>query len=303
MAFFNITALAGANTTVSSLFGTSAFKQKMNAKQRIIREVLLLNCSVLLFDSDVLLLKDPLPGILALDPVDMLAQKDERVNSGFVSQSRTSFTHSFFRPTLASIHFLNHVIHYMPVWGLSDQPTTNRLIEENRVPAFRWGLLPEREYSSGLVFFRSHQFQWDPIGGARCNHSLEESSQITIHNNYIMGEWNKMYRLREMGLYPFDRNQEYSSTTAKYLVLEESHRIAGASALHLGGFENRSLSVGVELANRLHRSFVVPILPCSDEVQLQKCNLCGNQFRFCHHDILKRAVFPWKEHVPLFRQR
>ena len=70
--------------TAPSLFGTHVFKQKMNAKQRIIREVLLLNCSILLFDSDVLLLKDPLPGILALDPVDMLAQKDERVNSGFV---------------------------------------------------------------------------------------------------------------------------------------------------------------------------------------------------------------------------
>ena len=39
-----------------------------------------------------------------------------------------------------------------------------------------------------------------------------------------MGEWNKMYRLKEMGLYQFDKNQEYSSTTAKYLYVEESSR-------------------------------------------------------------------------------
>ncbi|KAK8832681.1 hypothetical protein WA577_004076 [Blastocystis sp. JDR] len=267
VAFFNITSLAGRVGTAPSLFGTNVFKQKMNAKQRIIREVLLLNCSCLLFDSDVILHKNPLPGILLRKHYDMLAQKDERVNSGFV----------FFRPTLTSIHFLNHVIRFMPVWGLSDQPTTNRLIDENRVPAFRWGLLPEEEYSSGLVFFAKHQFRWDAIN----------ATQVTIHNNYILGEWNKMYRLKEMGLYRFDKNREYSDTTATFLYLQESRR----------GFENRSLALGVELANRLNRSFVVPILPCSNEVQLSKCNLCGNQFRFCHHDILQNATLPWKEHV------
>ena len=151
-----------------SLFGTNVFKQKMNAKQRIIREVLLLNCSCLLFDSDVILHKNPLPGILLRKHYDMLAQKDERVNSGFVSPFPTVVMSSFFRPTLTSIHFLNHVIRFMSVWGLSDQPTTNRLIDENRVPAFRWGLLPEEEYSSGLVFFAKHQFRWDAISETGC---------------------------------------------------------------------------------------------------------------------------------------
>ena len=51
----------------------------------------------------------------------------------------------------------------MPIWELSDQPTTNRLIDESTVPNFRWGLLPEEEYSSGLVFFGKHQFKWDAI--------------------------------------------------------------------------------------------------------------------------------------------
>lgn len=40
------------------------------------------------------------------------------------------------------------------------------------------------------------------------------------HNNFVMHFENKMYRLRETGLYPFDFNGEYSSLTAKYLVLE-----------------------------------------------------------------------------------
>lgn len=39
-----------------------------------------------------------------------------------------------------------------------------------------------------------------------------------------MGEWNKMYRLKEMGLYRFDKNREYSDTTATFLYLQESRR-------------------------------------------------------------------------------
>lgn len=33
-----------------------------------------------------------------------------------------------------------------------------------------------------------------------------------------MGEWNKMYRLKEMGLYRFDKNREYSDTTATFCI-------------------------------------------------------------------------------------
>lgn len=40
------------------------------------------------------------------------------------------------------------------------------------------------------------------------------------HNNFVMHFENKMYRLRETGLYPFDFDAEYSSLSAKYLVLE-----------------------------------------------------------------------------------
>ena len=64
------------------------------------------------------------------------------------------------------------------------------------------------------------------------------------HNNFVMHFENKMYRLRETGLYPFDFDGEYSSLTAKYLVLEhypgrQSARLArrhpkrsSAGALH-----------------------------------------------------------------------
>lgn len=40
------------------------------------------------------------------------------------------------------------------------------------------------------------------------------------HNNYVVGYENKIYRLKETGLYSLDIDGEYSSLTAKYLVLE-----------------------------------------------------------------------------------
>ena len=40
------------------------------------------------------------------------------------------------------------------------------------------------------------------------------------HNNYVVGYQNKIYRLKETGLYQFDIDGEYSSLTAKYLVLD-----------------------------------------------------------------------------------
>lgn len=40
------------------------------------------------------------------------------------------------------------------------------------------------------------------------------------HNNYVVGYENKIYRLKETGLYNLDLDEEYSSLTAKYLVLE-----------------------------------------------------------------------------------
>lgn len=40
------------------------------------------------------------------------------------------------------------------------------------------------------------------------------------HNNYVMYYVNKLYRLKETGLYPFDLDHEYSDLNAKYLVLE-----------------------------------------------------------------------------------
>ena len=75
---------------------------------------------------------------------------------------------------------------------------------------FRLKLLPFDTVPSGEVFFKSHHYYWDPIS----------PKQLTIHNNYIHGLENKLYRFKEIKMYKLDRNREYSNPLAKYLTIE-----------------------------------------------------------------------------------
>ena len=42
-----------------------------------------------------------------------------------------------------------------------------------------------------------------------------------MHDNYIVGITNKIYRLKEMKMYTLDVNGEYSNPLARYLTIEK----------------------------------------------------------------------------------
>lgn len=119
------------------------------------------------------------------------------------------------------------------------------------------------------------------------------------HNNYVVGYENKIYRLKETGLYNLDLDEEYSSLTAKYLVLES---YAGMMIIRMFyDVENQyesGLRLLVRLANALNRHIVLPIFPCYVKERPEtECNLCGHQPINCHKDIMRQAKLSWKEHV------
>lgn len=184
-----------------SQFWSSIWFEKMAIKIKIIREALLLHLRILLFDSDVILMKDPIPPILEDSSYDIIAQKDKLICAGFM----------FVNPTLNSLKFLNRVLVTMRTKHISDQPAILHILRQNLQPSLRVKLLPEDTYSSGKVFFTSHQFRWDAIA----------DKQTIIHNNYVLGYSNKLYRLKEMGLYNLDVNGEYSSNTTRFVMLDE----------------------------------------------------------------------------------
>ena len=51
---------------------------------QIIRQVILLDYCALLFDSDVVIFKDPVSTILAYENYDLIAQKDAGICAGFM---------------------------------------------------------------------------------------------------------------------------------------------------------------------------------------------------------------------------
>lgn len=111
--------------------------------------------------------------------------------------------------------------------------------------------------------------------------------QVMAHNNYVIGHKNKVYRLREAGLYAFDVNQEYSNPDAKYITLEH---------FTSSNMMSNSIVVMVHIANALNRHFVVPEMPCREGLT-PPCNLCGYERFTCMKDSLEHAKLPWKEHV------
>lgn len=271
-----------------STFWSQLWFEKMAIKIKIIREVILLNLQILLFDSDVVLMNNPLPPILNHTSYDIIAQKDKFVCAGFMFELFSSVITRFVNATYNSYTFLNRVLKTMRTKQMSDQPSINYLLQHHIQPSLRVLLLPEHTFSSGRVFFASHQFQWDRIS----------EEQTIIHNNYVLGYANKLYRLKEMGLYQLDQDGEYSSNSTSFLILDElfGERADGEWWIEK---EKETLRIAVELANRLNRSLVLPVFRCVPSIQLPFCNACGNEEFHCHRDVLRNAIRPWKEHVEL----
>ena len=118
-----------------------------------------------------------------------------------------------------------------------------------------------------------------------------------MHNNYVIGYVNKIYRLKEMKMYPLDIGGEYSSPSARYLVLDSVSCSLSLDFLLSDFTKRKALRYVVSLANELNRSLVLPRFPCGWKFSVKWCNLCGSDDRYCYSSIMKEAKLPWKEHV------
>lgn len=196
-------------------------------------------------DCDIILFKDPWPVLSQYSEVnaDVVTQKDDSLNSGFM----------LLLPTKKTLSFLQSGSRYMVTNEELDQESLVAVLGRHR--GLRLILLPEDQFSSGRVFFSQHQFYWDPIA----------PQQIMMHNNYIVGSENKFYRWREMLFYEDDSDGYYSSPDRMYLMVDApEERKNNTLYLH---------QVAV-LSRLLNRTFLLPTFPCPPAIPLEKCNLC-----------------------------
>ena len=253
--------------TVSN-YGDHDFNVLVKLKLVLFHKILSLGVSCLFFDSDIILFKDPFSGFPQPEDYDFVAQRDEHICTGFM----------YFRPTPNSFTLLKTSLAAMAGREMNDQDAIQEIVMQNRISGLKWHYLDDATYSKGSIYFNAHQFPWVPTS----------PSQIMAHNNYVIGHVNKMYRLRELGLYAFDVNQEYSDPDAMYITLEE----------YTDRPEDQTLVMLVRIANALNRHLVVPQMSCLEGYgMVPPCNLCGHQRFSCMNDILKYSKLPWKEHV------
>ena len=191
------------NTGTASTWGTKSFQNKVHWKLVMLIRALELNVRVLYIDSDIVLLKNPLPYLNSISGYDLIAQKDSTICSGFM----------YLYPTKITKEVLKKAALLRPkLPNAGDQKAI--LTAVNRTPKIKVFLLPPHIFSSGETFFKFHSYYWDPIN----------KNQIMIHNNFVIGTNNKLYRFKELQLYKLDVNGEYSDPNGKYLTIERWSR-------------------------------------------------------------------------------
>ena len=198
-ALLNVENDTSVDITKAAICHTKEFQNKVHYKLVLWNIAINLNVRILYVDSDVILLKDPFYYLNSFTGYDILAQRDGNLCSGFM----------YMYPTKNTKLAVERSIKIRP--SLPDANDQEALIAAFRtIKGFRLNLLPWDIIPSGEYFFKSHHYYWDPIS----------SKQLTVHNNFIHGLENKLYRFKEIKMYKLDRNQEYSNPSAKYLTIE-----------------------------------------------------------------------------------
>ena len=188
------------DTSTASSYGSRAFRSKVHWKLIMLQQAVNQNVRVLYMDSDNILFKDPFPVLNSYNGYVFIAQKDVVIYTVFM----------YLIPTLMTKQILAKTIEIRPnLVNADDQKAFNMGVQNNTSVSLL--LLPDHLFSSGAVFFKKHSYYWDKI----------RETQLMMHDNYIVGSKNKIFRLKEMKLYKLDVDREYSNPDAKYLTIEK----------------------------------------------------------------------------------
>ena len=133
-----------------SNYGSKDFNIKQHWKMNLIMACLLLKVKVLYMDSDIYLLRNPLPYLENYHNLDFVAQIDIRsICTGFV----------FFWPTISSIKMLDVARDIRAIQGKDDQDAINAVV--NVIKEIHYQFLPSSLFMSGDAFFNYYQHSWD----------------------------------------------------------------------------------------------------------------------------------------------
>ena len=152
MAFIDVSAdKADIHTSGFTEQDSPLFKKKLQWKLNVLLATLQCNVIVLYMDSDIVLLRDPFPYLNSYKSIDLLAQKDGTVCTGFM----------FLRPTHNAMQLVDVARRIRGLVDGGDQQATIDALQYMK--HVRWELLPTSLFMNGRIFFDSHQYCWDRI--------------------------------------------------------------------------------------------------------------------------------------------
>ena len=222
------------DSDTESDFNSQAFVRKTNLRTEMILDALLVGVTVVHTDVDVVFLKNPLPEMLGTDTDITVLWDSSSYNAGFLA----------IKPTKPSIWI------YDRIKKLTDEGTSRNdqfALDDCLDRCSIWGvcsiyMLDPKKYLNGQAYFEE---------GSRTFATDNPCSDcVVVHDNFIVTQAAKIYRLKETHMWLFDKDGYYSSKTNKYihlhspvyekLTIEQQH-MALRNALAIGRILNRSV--------------------------------------------------------------
>ena len=239
---YNIMAIAlwnDSNSLMASDFRTVEFGKKAIRKIFVTLLALELGYKVLFADTDIILLKDPLPYMSS--NYSIIFQPDTpkgTINSGF-----------YFAYPTEKVKYLHHtLISRTNCWKYAQQACLSHIADELMI---KKRLLPYDLFQSGVVYFDNgkRMFAFDNPCKA-C---------VLIHNNWIVSFSNKRYRFKEQLMWHVDHNGYYSNPNAKYIAYDNLIDF-GPKKTKL--METNALRTAFFIAFLLNRIVIFPKFSC-----------------------------------------
>ncbi|KAK8811277.1 hypothetical protein WA158_003012 [Blastocystis sp. Blastoise] len=210
---FEILRTQGINVMISSeiisddnhiKYGSKTLNKIMENRLNTMIGFLTKGYSILNCDVDILLLDNPFHYFNHTYNASLSVEEDlpyRSVNGGFF----------YLKPVRKSIKFLTRVIKTMNENHCDDQLAINLVLKNILYTTnnYKWEELDLWRFQDGRTFFYSNQYTFNVTQCKTC---------IMIHNNWIYGYEGKIYRMKELGIYTYNKQQYYNTNYQKYIT-------------------------------------------------------------------------------------
>ena len=262
-----------------SIYGSIAFRRKTHIKTKIVLDGLKLGLTVVLTDVDIVFFKDPQPYFMCNTCGLEIQNNWVDYNSGFFIA----------RPTTGSLRLFEQA------WerGVNSTYTSNQRVINKLMrdmgSSLKWKVLNAKQFPNGKKYFTS--------AGRYFKGEKPCPECVIVHNNWIRGLVEKVYRFKERGLWEVDIDGYYSSLRARYISFElpDIHGRTPTCAKQVD-----ALKAALILGHLLDRIVILPRMRSQHlDTQYSGGAFCPiNQFHQSFENKYRESVFLENEKVP-----